>query len=322
MSSRPNRSTVSSMSCLVSSHRETSVRWSTAFPPMTSTARTAACPAGSLKSAMTTCAPDLAKATAMAWPIPLPAPVTTPTLPSKLTIDLPPLQLAGHNPPLSHFRFSSAQISRHRVRWLRYLFPRYYTAHREAYSRKSREPAGLADRRLPAGQGFKPLKPFNSVAAHVKTRSPFCLDQTSLLGPGIGPGRMGKHRFDDLEARNVNGRVHVQEDSGVAEELLDAEVEHHAIAAVEFHGMLANLEDFLGGEYLDHVANLVGVRRSVPDGTRCLRREGAHGAELGRHVGEPQGDRLVLDQDAATLDIVLHIFGGSFERSHTNAQVL
>ena len=61
---------------------------------------------------------------------------------------------------------------------------------------------------------------------------------------------MGKHRFDDLEARNVNGRVHVQEDSGVAEELLDAEVEHHAIAAVEFHGMLANLEDFLGGEYL------------------------------------------------------------------------
>src|SRR5438067_6016006 len=110
---------------------------------MASTARTAACPAGSLRSAMTTCAPALARATAMALPIPLPAPVTTPTLPSKLTIDLPPLQLAGHNPPLSHFRFSSAQISWHRVRWLRYLFPRYYTAHREAYSRKSHEPLDL-----------------------------------------------------------------------------------------------------------------------------------------------------------------------------------
>src|SRR5206468_669645 len=199
-----------------------------AFPPMASTARTAACPAGSLRSAMTTCAPALARATAMALPIPLPAPVTTPTLPSKLTIDLPPLQLAGHNPPLSHFRFSSAQISWHRVRWLRYLFPPYYTAHREAYSGKSHEPAGLADRRLPAGQGFKPFKPLNSVTAHVKTRSPFCLDQTSFFGPGVGPGRMRKHRLDDLEARNVNGRVHMQEDSGVAEELLDAEVEHHA----------------------------------------------------------------------------------------------
>jgi hypothetical protein len=61
---------------------------------------------------------------------------------------------------------------------------------------------------------------------------------------------MGKHGLDDLETRDVNGRIHMQEDSGVAEELLDAEVEHHAVAAVEFHGVLANLEDFLGGEYL------------------------------------------------------------------------
>ncbi len=95
MSTRPNWSTVVSMSCLASSRREMSVRWSTAFPPMASTARTAACPAGSLRSAMTTCAPALARATAMVLPIPLPAPVTTPTLPSKLTIDSPPLQLAG-----------------------------------------------------------------------------------------------------------------------------------------------------------------------------------------------------------------------------------
>jgi len=37
-----------------------------------------------------------------------------------------------------------------------------------------------------------------------------------------------KHRRDDLEAGNVGGRVHVQEDRGAAEELLNAEVEHHA----------------------------------------------------------------------------------------------
>src|SRR4029077_6445170 len=91
MSRRPNWSTVASMSCLASSRRETSVRWSTAFPPIASTARTAACPAGSLRSAITTCAPALARATAMDLPIPLPAPVTTPTVPSKLTIDSPPL---------------------------------------------------------------------------------------------------------------------------------------------------------------------------------------------------------------------------------------
>ena len=57
-----------------------------------------------------------------------------------------------------------------------------------------------------------------------------------------------EHGLDDLETRNINGRVHMQEDSGVAKQLLDAEVEHHTIAAVEFHGVLANLEDFFGGE--------------------------------------------------------------------------
>ncbi len=51
----------------------------------------------------------------------------------------------------------------------------------------------------------------------------------------------------------------MQEDSGVAKQLLDAEVEHHTIAAVEFHGVLANLENFFGGEYFDHIAKLVGV---------------------------------------------------------------
>ena len=79
---------------------------------------------------------------------------------------------------------------------------------------------------------------------------------------------MGKHRLDDLETGNVGGGVHVQEDRGVAEELLDAEVEHHAVAAVELHGVLANLKDLLGGEQLDHVAKRVGVRGALVDGAR------------------------------------------------------
>ena len=79
---------------------------------------------------------------------------------------------------------------------------------------------------------------------------------------------MGKHRLDDLETGNVGGGVHVQEDRGVAEELLDAEVEHHAVAAVKFHGVLADLEDILGGEQLDHVAERVGVRGALVDRAR------------------------------------------------------
>lgn len=42
---------------------------------------------------------------------------------------------------------------------------------------------------------------------------------------------MREHRLDDLETGNVSGCVHVHEDRGVAEALLDAEVEHHAVAA-------------------------------------------------------------------------------------------
>src|SRR5262245_66348413 len=55
---------------------------------------------------MTTRAPALARPTAMALPIPLPAPVTTPILPSKLTIDSPPLQLTGTILSSAHFGFS------------------------------------------------------------------------------------------------------------------------------------------------------------------------------------------------------------------------
>ena len=57
------------------------------------------------------------------------------------------------------------------------------------------------------------------------------LSRTSLFRSGVGSRGIWKHRLDDLETGNVGGCVHVQEDRGVAEELLDAGVKHHAVAA-------------------------------------------------------------------------------------------
>ena len=43
---------------------------------------------------------------------------------------------------------------------------------------------------------------------------------------------------------------------------------------------------------------------------------------LGRHVGEPQRHRLMLDQDAAALHVVLHVVGGVLEGAHADAEIL
>ena len=69
----------------------------------------------------------------------------------------------------------------------------------------------------------------------------------------------GNIAFHDLEARDVRSGVHVQEDRAVAEQLLDAEVEHGAVAAVQLHRVLHHLHDLLGGEHLGHVAERVRV---------------------------------------------------------------
>ena len=81
---------------------------------------------------------------------------------------------------------------------------------------------------------FRRFKPFNSVPAHAKTGLPFWSRsyQISLFRSGVGSRRIRKRRLDDFETGNVGGCVHVQKDRGVAEELLDAEVEHHAVASL------------------------------------------------------------------------------------------
>ena len=47
-----------------------------------------------------------------------------------------------------------------------------------------------------------------------------------------------------------------------------------------------------------------------------------HRLDPGRHVGEAQRHRLVLDQDAAALHVVLHVVGGALEGAHADAEIL
>ena len=133
---------------------------------------------------------------------------------------------------------------------------------------------------------------------------------------------MGEHRLDDLEARDVYRRVHVQEHRRVAHQLLDAEVEHHAVAAMQLHRVLRDLEDLLRREHFHHVAQVIGVARAFVHGARGFAQERAHCGEPGRHVGQAQRHGLVLDQDAAALHVVLHVVGGALERRHADAEVL
>ncbi|MGC3972429.1 MAG: hypothetical protein QM775_35320 [Pirellulales bacterium] len=75
--SPPNSRTAASIAARHSASFETSVRANTARPPALRTASTVAWPPASFKSATTTAAPSLANNSAMARPMPLPAPVTT-----------------------------------------------------------------------------------------------------------------------------------------------------------------------------------------------------------------------------------------------------
>ncbi len=77
-----------------------------------------------------------------------------------------------------------------------------------------------------------------------------------MLGSGIDPRRFREHGLDNFEARDVDGAIHVQEHRGVAVEFLDAEIEHGAVPAVQFDGMLTHLEYLLGGDQLGDAAQV------------------------------------------------------------------
>ena len=97
----------------------------------------------------------------------------------------------------------------------------------------------------------------------------------------VRPSLRGRRTFlpfreqvlDDLELGYVDRRIHVHEDHRVAQHLFNAEVEHDAVAAMQFDRMFDHLHDFLGGKHLGHVDEHFGIRRIVVD--RLRRRDRA-----------------------------------------------
>ena len=67
---------------------------------------------------------------------------------------------------------------------------------------------------------------------------------------------------------------------GVAQHLLDAEIEHDAVAAVQFDRVLGDLHDFFRGKQLGHVDQRLGVRRVVVDRARAARSSSARTASI------------------------------------------
>ena len=90
---------------------------------------------------------------------------------------------------------------------------------------------------------------------------------------------------------------------------------------MQFDRVLGDLHDFFRGEHLDHVAQHLGVRRVVVDRLRGAVEQRAHRFDLGRHVGKPQRHRLMLDQNAAALHVILRIVCGHFEGAHADAEI-
>src|SRR5487761_1434839 len=111
----------------------------------------------------------------------------------------------------------------------------------------------------------------------------------ALLGAGVGSGGGGKQGFGDLEVRHVDGGVHVQVYGGVPEVLLDPDLQHRAVAAVQFDG--------------------------VPE-------QGGDRLELGGHGRDADRDGLVLDQDPAALDPLLDERGRVVEGGDADTEVL
>ena len=82
-----------------SSSRMTSASMATALPPAASMPRTVATLSSALSPAQATAAPSLAKRSAVARPMPEPAPVTTAVLPSSLMCLCSPSWPAQDSPP-------------------------------------------------------------------------------------------------------------------------------------------------------------------------------------------------------------------------------
>ena len=102
--------------------------------------------------------------------------------------------------------------------------------------------------------------------------------------------------------------------------LLDGEIADVAVAAADLDRLVGDLDGHLAGLQLGHralrlleLAAAAAFPERPPD-------QGPSGLDVGRHVGEHESDRLVLDQRAAELLAFLRVLQGELERGPRDAQ--
>src|SRR5712691_11796132 len=111
-------------------------------------------------------------------------------------------------------------------------------------------------------------------------------------------------------------------DLGVAVPLLDREVPYVAVAAADLDRLLGDLDRDLTGLQLRHRA--LGLLALTTAAALPQRPPDARprGLDLGRHVGEHERDRLVLDQRPAELLALLRVLERELERRASDAERL
>src|SRR6185437_17181514 len=134
--------------------------------------------------------------------------------------------------------------------------------------------------------------------------------------------RVPGQRPRDDQALDLARALEQGVDLGVAVPLLDREVADVAVAAADLDRLLGDLDRDLAGLQLGHralglleLAAIAALPQRPPD-------EGARGLDLGRHVGEHECDRLVLDQRAAELLALFGVSERELERRARDAQGL
>src|SRR2546430_11629701 len=95
-----------------------------------------------------------------------------------------------------------------------------------------------------------------------------------------------------------------------------------AVAAADLDRLLGDLDRDLAGLQLGHRALSLGELASVPPFPQRPPDQGPSGLDLGRHIGQHEGDRLVLDQSATELLALLGVLQGELERGACDAQRL
>src|SRR5213593_2132865 len=132
----------------------------------------------------------------------------------------------------------------------------------------------------------------------------------------------GRQRPRDDQALDLAGAFEERVDLGVAVPLLDREVADVAVAAADLDRLLGDLDRHLAGLQLRHRALRLLELAAVTALPQRPPYQCSRGLDLGRHVGEHERDRLVLDQRASELLALLGVLQGELERRPRDAERL